>query len=565
MPRTNNPLDLAAHYTQLYYELYKNGGNSHDDITFLEAQSINVSHVARKEGSSQQVRDLSRDIDAFTKMVQSNARYMAEGGQDRERIKKQQLEASKLAGNIIKGFQQVPAGEAAQYDFDEKDYLLKGWTDPKVRPANMGGSVLKACGESKSAAKWIESFQKGVGKGREIPADQVALIFAARQLSNAQLGKRANIDKTQLSELEIRSQADKLMASPEFKKFVAQVGRFDEKLFRDGHGGKLEQSFQKFLTEEGKAELDFDVKNRYGKQISDANKLRRQQSDWVDVDGAKLRNEYNNERIKVTPQAREQYKSFGDYFKRNSAENLEGTLSPLVRAARLAAADHLSRTKPELPFDRKALDSRARRFMKDPGFKIVTRLPGAMEKILGGDAQGFSDEVSDVKTAAGNLLDGIHEHLRTNGVVEPSLSRLEANFAAEPDEFPDLKAVTDSVRRLQQGGEHKPEEVINAIGGILDYQDRHAADKLSSRGAVMNDTMRLLHEMTKGTYLDSLVEHQIGKVNEARQAKEFMGKSQFLTTDYIAQEGREEAAKASQPKQADLEKKPEAGPGAPVA
>ncbi len=569
MPKVNRPLDLAAHYTQLYYEWYKNGGNSHDDITSLELNGLSVSKAANKEGAGKEVRDLNQDIQAFMKQVQDNARYLADGGTDRNQIKSGLENASKLAGNVIKGFKQVPPEEARQYDgvdddgIDAKDSVLKDFEDADVRPANRGGAVLKAAGESKSAAKWIETFQKGVKKGQEISRKDVAKIFAARQLANAQLGKRANIDKTVLSEMQIQAQADKLLASPEFGKYADQVKNFDAKLFRDGHGGKLEQTFVKFLADEGQAKPEFDIRNRYGKQISEQLKVRGQQSEWVDVDGAQVRNEFNNDRIKVTPKERPQYKSFKDYFTRNSAENLEGTLSPVVRAARMAAADDFARKNPEKPFSRKALDDKARRFMKDPGFKIVSRLPES-EKIIKGDAKGFAEDVAAVNIAADNMLDGINGRLKPGGYIEPSLARLEKLCQDEPEDFGELKAVTDSIRNLQSGKDHKPQEVINAIGGILDYQDKHIGDKLSSKGAAINDSMRLLNELTKGSHLEALVDHQIEKVNAARNSDPSMGKSQYLTTEHIAQEGRD-MAKAEQQKQQLAQPKAEPAAKGPVA
>ena len=71
----------------------------------------------------------------------------------------------------------------------------------------------------------------------------------------------------------------------------------------------------------------------------------------------------------------------------------------------------------------------------------------------------------------------------------------------------------------------------------MDYQAKHAGDKLGDAGKDLNDTLRLLHELTDHTPLNRVVDTQINKVNQARgKTKE---SSSYVTRDLIEKEGRD--------------------------
>ncbi len=47
----------------------------------------------------------------------------------------------------------------------------------------------------------------------------------------------------------------------------------------------------------------------------------------------------------------------------------------------------------------------------------------------------------------------------------------------------------------------------------MDYQEKHINDGAGAAGRDLNDSLRLLHELTKGTEMNAVVQTQIDKVN----------------------------------------------------
>ena len=57
---------------------------------------------------------------------------------------------------------------------------------------------------------------------------------------------------------------------------------------------------------------------------------------------------------------------------------------------------------------------------------------------------------------------------------------------------------------------------MNAVGTIVDYQNKHAADHKGEIARDLSDTMRLLHELTKGRYINHVVDDQMKMINGMR-------------------------------------------------
>jgi hypothetical protein len=319
----------------------------------------------------------------------------------------------------------------------------------------------------------------------------------------------ANIKNTRLSEAELRNHANKLMATPEFKEYFKTVENLDfKKTVKHGHGGYLEKTFEDFLVKKnGREPLDFDVNGRYQRAIDAANPKPKDLSEL-----------YN-------------YKNFGEYFEKNKGDVVT---SKEVHAARMAAADFYHRQNPNAPFNKKALDQKARSFMKDPAFKVMMAMPGKADMIANGDAPGFAASVKSMSDACRSMLNENGE-FKNVGHSDISLDRLRERC----EENPDLKPVVDSVDALKQG-KKEPKDVLKTLNTIVEYQDKHMNDKIGPAGKDMNDTLRLLHELTGGTELNGIVKTQIDKVNNARGLKE--GDRAYVTHGFIAKEGREAEA-----------------------
>ena len=397
---------------------------------------------------------------------------------------------------------------------DEKNLTKQYFDHLDKTECTKGRAILHASGEQKSAAKWIEEFQKDIKPyDEEATPKKVAMIFAARQLADAKFGKRANIDKNKLSMVEIEIQTAKLMASKEFKEYAENVlPKVDPKTLEHGHGGRLEQTFEKFLAQNpAEKPREFDLHGRYKEAIKPA----AAGGDWVNVN-YEMAGVQDPKTPKLVPD--QNYKDYADYIKKNAGQPVVG--SKLVQAARMAAANDLSRKNPEAPFDKKALQERTQKFMKDKNFKIMVSDPENVDKLLKGDFVGFATEVNVIKTSCENMIDD-NGQMKINGYPTLSLDRLEERMEnMEKNEKEDLKPVVDSVYKLLPSEEENvkldPKDVLEAVGSIVDYQNKHATDSEGEAAENLMDSMRLLHELTKGSYLNTIVDDQMKMINGMR-------------------------------------------------
>lgn len=131
-----------------------------------------------------------------------------------EQLPERQKEAEQHCRTAMQLFTQITGPLT-----EDKNYLSAKNAFRRME-AKTGSNVIKKSGQTMSAAKWIDAFKAKIPKKGPVDADTVALIFASRRLSQAVFGKRGNIDRTKLSEQQIRQQAEPLKDSPEFQKFM---------------------------------------------------------------------------------------------------------------------------------------------------------------------------------------------------------------------------------------------------------------------------------------------------------------------------------------------------------
>lgn len=541
MPR-KSLRDIAGHLTQAY-RTYDGSAKTltNPDVRNLEFLYTAISKYLEENKASEDLKALHTDLGKLTKKLSECADGINKRTINNKTLDDMQEELGQLSGQVVIQLGNLEGGEKEL----TKDYL----THLNKMDCTDAGPILHASGEQKSASKWIEEFKAGL-KPNEVQTpeaqEKIAMIFAARQLANAKFGKRANIDNTKLSIAEVKNQALKLMASPEFKEYAKNVlPTVDSKTLTHGHGGRLEKTFEQYLvanpTEEPR---EFDLHGRYQEAVKPALAAK---ADWVDVDYKMAGVVEDIKDPELVPE--QGYKDYTDYIRQNAGKPFVG--SKISQAARMAAANDLSRNKPEDPYDKNTLQKKALKFMKDKNFKIMVSDPENVDKLLNGDFASFADELNAKKVSCENMIDD-NGKLVFNGYPTLSLNRLEERAeeleALEEDNEDlkavnkDLKAVIESVDKIMPGEDENAKitakDVMNAVGTIVDYQNKHVLDSEGDKANDLNDTMRLLHELTKGRYINHIVDDQMKMINEMRGVKP--GDPSYMSRELIEAEGIQE-------------------------
>ena len=494
--------DYAGHLTQVYRKYDGSDKTFTDpDVRNLEFLFSVVGSYLEDHKGSDEMRRLHTRLGKLTSGLRECSERINKGTIDSRTLDEQQEELGTHAVAVLRNL--------GKLEGEEKELTKKYSDHLNNMECKKAESILHASGEQKSAAKWIEEIKKGIKKyDPKTTPEKVAMIFAARQLADAKFGKRANIDKNTLTMAEIKNQAAKLVGDPEFKKYAEEVlPKVDSKTMEHGHGGRLEQTFEKFLAKNpAEKPREFDLHGRYMEAIKPA----AIDADWVHVN-YEMAGTKDPRAPKLVPE--QDYKDYSDYIRKTAGKPFVG--SKIAQAAKMAAANELSRKNPEDPFDKKALQKKTQEFLKDKNFKIMVSDPENVDKLLKGDFVGFAEEAGSIKTSCEAMLDD-NGQLEINGYPTLSLDRLEKRAEKNPD----LKPVIESVDKILPGDDKNAkitaEDIMNAVGTIVDYQNKHAADHQGEVAKDLSDTMRLLHELTKGKYINHVVDDQMKMINGMR-------------------------------------------------
>ena len=512
MPKTN--AERAAHLIQAYIDS-DNGKNANADVQYVQTMRTSLEEKFQKLENEDRrapmpfmsMKTRYRELD---EKLKETADYIKAGNVDPKELEQKQDRIINLIGGLRSDHRDVRDVLADPDNDDHELYqeLFAGYDNKKLDEMEVGKAqnVLRTTGESKSAYKWIDSVYEDMKTPKDVTEENVARILAARQLGNAVYDHPDNIKKAKISQSALNNHAQKLMASKEFKDYYETVKNLDfKKTIKHGHGGYLEKTFEDFLVNTGaKGPLEFDAHGRYQKVL--------------DAKSRDISQSYD-------------YKSYADYFEKNKGKVIT---SKEVLAARMAAADDLARKNPNAPFDKTELDKRAREFLGNPAFKLMATKPDKMDLIINGDASGFAASVKEMNDACKSMLDENGE-FRCTGFPEIAMDRLEKRVK----ENKDLEPVVKSVKALKQG-KKEPKDIVNTLSKIMEYQGKHMKDGSGPMGKDMNDTLRVLHELTVGTPLNSIVQTQIDKTNQTRGVDKTYGS--FVTKDLIAKEGKEKLA-----------------------
>ena len=337
--------DYAGHLTQVYRKYDGSDKTFTDpDVRNLEFLYSAVGSYLEDHKGSDEMRRLHTRLGKLTSGLRECSERINKGTIDSRTLDEQQEELGTHAVAVLRNL--------GKLEGEEKELTKKYSDHLNNMECKKAESILHASGEKKSAAKWIEEIQKGIKKyDPKTTPEKVAMIFAARQLADAKFGKRANIDKNTLTMAEIKNQAAKLMGDPEFKKYAEEVlPKVDSKTMEHGHGGRLEQTFEKFLAKNpAEKPREFDLHGRYMEAIKPA----AIDADWVHVN-YEMAGTKDPRAPKLVPE--QDYKDYSDYIRKTAGKPFVG--SKIAQAAKMAAANELSRKKPEDPFDKKALQKK---------------------------------------------------------------------------------------------------------------------------------------------------------------------------------------------------------------
>ena len=378
-----------------------------------------------------------------------------------------------------------------------------------------------------TAAKWIESAQKRVKDNYDpdLLDEPVANILAIRMITDAQSGGRAVLGQKKMLRSDFKGVADSLMASMPFQDYMNEMRRnakqsarkkeaerlaeinglpaddprivqaakkakwsIDKTLFAKDHGEKFEEDFRKYLLSRPDVdELDPQLYGRILKGPLNA------EADWED------------EPASPKSMADAKYSTFKDYFKKNMA-NEDNTVSRTYHAAKMAAAADILRENPNAMFDRKALEDKARTYLKNPSFCMTVRDPKTLLSICAGDVDKFAKEVSrlhdtfeDVRPPYGGFRETL-DNLKKIGLRETEGIRKAAEECSD-----------------SRGGHAKKN--IALANAIIDFQDRYKDETTGPMAEAVNESMKMLAEFVVDSDAEVYLKEQLGTANQARGLK----------------------------------------------
>ena len=367
-----------------------------------------------------------------------------------------------------------------------------------------------------SALEWVKHYQKKAadvdiektGKGLARAATH---IIAARLLSEAEAGSDKKLKKRHMSKDELGFTALNLEHSRVINEFLSNLqeeadkkaqearaqqlaeindlpvdhpaivkeaakkkGEIDMSLFKDGNGRKLEEKFVEYLkTRPDYEKLDPNVFGHYvPKNLV---------NEFEIIEKEEIPSEAHKDAL-----GRPVYGGYGDFFERNRT-NEDGTASKLYHAAKMAAADDLRRNHPDNHFDRKSLEDKAKKYLKDPVFQHVMKDEALRDKVCRGDMEALAMATDKLKASLPedievqspdvdviNKLDGVSEMLKHNDEVD--VDKLDPGVKEK------IRDLTDKLWGL---GKYHSEDPDNIYDEENDPEDiRGQIEKLSGKHSV---------------------------------------------------------------------------------
>ena len=319
--------------------------------------------------------------------------------------------------------------------------------------------------ENKSGAEVIEGIQNKHRFGVELTAEDAATVLAARQLADATRKNRRNLDASRPDATKLGGHVEELKQNTLFTGFMYWLekediarqkreaqkkggdiadmkfsGKMDASLIMDGHGGKLEDKFAQFLSQE------LEKSRKAGKEQYEAfvHSLDPKLHGWylkkAGIQLEQLKAEFPEIKVKAPYQSplqvntgseeegptvehiqtgkqdigapKKQPGSPKSTYRAWIKDRTQGARGDLNRktleesadrdawykfAAEIAAAEKLAREDPEGKFDEETLRKEAEGFQKDPCFRLVMRDEKMREQVLSGQLAELPAKVLAVR------------------------------------------------------------------------------------------------------------------------------------------------------------------------
>ena len=378
---------------------------------------------------------------------------------------------------------------------------------------------IEPAGRSKSAAKWIEDAQKAIKNSHSTDdvSYQIARIIAARQLAEAERGKRENIDKHQLADNQIDARARELLKDKEgrdtvFSRFLTTmrsgpVGLVEEKHHRylkksmdvilDGHGGKLEDELRLFCH-----------------SIPDGDKI--------------------NHRLyqRYMPVG---YKNYSDYLMKHEnpryalpgREDVRDDRMRLTHAQKRMTSYILAGQTSNTAFDQSRFNEEYQATGKSPMLKIMTMTPARCQVLNAGNYDSMTDSFKEVMTDFSRTLENGQldrkEVRQTQKAVYKIYHKLTKGKEGEDlDKF--LSGCSAEYRHMVRTAENYAKkrippdatEAMAVFSSVLDYQKGKEKRGSSAAERSFNESMELAKAVVQGSKAEKYLQDQVDYVNKKR-------------------------------------------------
>ena len=239
--------------------------------------------------------------------------------------------------------------------------------------AYQGKEIVRQFGTKKTAAKIIEEIQDNVHDQRDITAEHIATIIAARQIANTVPGDKSRLKSTSIDPVTLQERVDKLLASEAFQDFLEENAvpygenhyTFDPKMLTDGHGGKLEKALSASIkSRPDLQDLDGDLYSRYQRPV---------------------RAKYNSYEAFIQANKK-------DFLKDGMGKITSKDKDVAVHAASMLAAFQLKESGKN--YNQAYFDSKVKKVYNSPQFQFIYRHdPNKLNLLTTGNLEGFKNYV----------------------------------------------------------------------------------------------------------------------------------------------------------------------------
>ena len=296
MPRFNTSLQRAAHYTRLRRQNSPEGTWLSEMIARFEARRDELNNDLNvDEEKIGLMIELCSKLDSINSSIQEGAEFLFNNNTEAA------FSTIKNTADTIRSFENTYEWYIRKFPEEQDEDYHKSYRQTWELPTNQADALLAGSGETKTATAWIDQAKAELNNDSYEPEYHLARIIAARQLANAERGRRRNIDTAQLTEGQLENRTWQLLEDPTFRSFLkseylprlsvdptrSNINPADENdpvfqleaqgkarylgLLSQGHGGAFEDKLDAFIKRQDDHQLlDQGLYGRYQEPVFDA-------------------------------------------------------------------------------------------------------------------------------------------------------------------------------------------------------------------------------------------------------------------------------------------------------